>query len=82
MTMKVIYIYCISFSIQLYIIYIIQEPLGIFSRVRAQCYLSSSEEVEVVSRGTSHTHNVTSHTRSQSGAPGPKTDLRTVIFTG
>ncbi len=44
-------IYYVEKDIQLYIIYIIQEPLGIFSRVRAQCYLSSSVEDEVVSRG-------------------------------
>ncbi len=49
LTMKIIYIfiyiiYYVEKDIRLYIIYIIQEPLGIFSRVRAQCYLSSSEE--------------------------------------
>ncbi len=54
LTMKIIYIfiyiiYYVEKDIRLYIIYIIQEPLGIFSRVKAQCYLSSSEEVEVVS---------------------------------
>ncbi len=85
-----IYIYCR----ERHIIYGIQEPLGILLKWEHNVYLSSSEEVEVVSWGcwaeqlqscsSSSFRNVTSRTPqrswSQSGAPGPKTDLRIIIF--
>ncbi len=91
---KVIYIYFVEKDIQLYIIYGIQEPLGILLEWEHNVYLSSSEEVEVVSWdcwaeqpqscSSSSFRNVTSRTpqrsRSQSGTPGPKTDLRIIIF--
>ncbi len=54
-TMKVryifIHIYIVEKYIQLYIVYDIQEPLGILLKWEHNVYLSSSKEVEVVSLG-------------------------------
>ncbi len=46
-----IYIYIVEKYIQLYIVYDIQEPLGILLKWEHNVYLSSSKEVEVVSLG-------------------------------
>ncbi len=77
-----IYIYIVEEYIQLYIVYDLQEPLGILLKWEHNVYLSSSKEVEVGSPNcvpAPYSGNVTSRTRqnrSQSDAPGPKTDLR------
>ncbi len=46
-----IYIYIVEKYIQLYIVYDIQEPLGMLLKWEHNVYLSSSKEVEVVSLG-------------------------------
>ncbi len=46
-----IYIYIVQEYIQLYIVYDLQEPLGILLKWEHNVYLSSSKEVEVVSVG-------------------------------
>ncbi len=69
--------------------------LGYFLEWEHNDYLSSSDEVEVVSRGcwAEQPQSCSSSSLkerhfsyypefwSQSGAPGPKTDLRTIILT-
>ncbi len=86
-----IYIYIVEKYIQLYIVYDIQEPLGILlkwehmftslppRRLRWSAWAAGRSSPNCVP--APYSGNVTSRTRqnrSQSDAPGPKTDLRIV----
>ncbi len=88
-----IYIYYVEKDIQLYILYIVYRSLRestMFTslpprRLRWSAGAAGRNSPNRVP--APHSRNVTSCTRqnqsrSQSGVPGPKTDLRTVIFTG